>query len=54
MGRNFIPVRQQEQSPESSTGKFSKQWPEPQRFPQFLDKMGKMMSENYDWSARHR
>ena len=51
MGRNFIPVRQQEQSPESSTGKFSKQWPEPQRFPQFLDKMGKMMSEDYDWSA---
>jgi pimeloyl-ACP methyl ester carboxylesterase len=33
------------------TGKFSKRWPEPQRFPQFLDKMGKMMSENYDWSA---
>jgi pimeloyl-ACP methyl ester carboxylesterase len=32
-------------------GKFSKQWPEPQRFPQFLDKMGKMMSEDYDWSA---
>ena len=23
-------------------GKLSKQWPEPQRFPQFLDKMGKM------------
>src|SRR6266699_4534987 len=33
------------------TGKFSKQWPEPQRFPQFLDKMGKVMSEDYDWSA---
>jgi len=33
------------------TGNFSKQWPEPQRFPQFLDKMGKMMSEDYDWSA---
>jgi hypothetical protein len=32
-------------------GKFSKQWPEPERFPQFLDKMGKMMSEDYDWSA---
>jgi pimeloyl-ACP methyl ester carboxylesterase len=24
------------------TGKFSKQWPEPHRFPQFLDKVGKM------------
>ena len=33
------------------TGEFSKQWPEPQRFPQFLDKMAKMMSEDDDWSA---
>jgi pimeloyl-ACP methyl ester carboxylesterase len=33
------------------TGQFSRQWPEPHRFPQFLDKMGKMMSEDYDWSA---
>ena len=36
---------------QTPTGKFSTQWPEPQRFPQFLDKMGKMMSEDYDWSA---
>lgn len=36
---------------QTPTGKFSKQWPEPQRFPQFLDKMGKMMREEYDWSA---
>jgi pimeloyl-ACP methyl ester carboxylesterase len=36
---------------QTPTGKFSKQWPEPQRFPQFLDKLGKMMSEDYDWSA---
>jgi pimeloyl-ACP methyl ester carboxylesterase len=33
------------------TGQLSQQWPEPQRFPQFLDKMGRMMSEDYDWSA---
>jgi pimeloyl-ACP methyl ester carboxylesterase len=33
------------------TGKFSTEWPEPLRFPQFLDKMGKMLSEDYDWSA---
>src|ERR1700751_4191491 len=33
------------------TGKFSKRWPEPQRFPQFLDKMEQMMSEDYNWSA---
>src|SRR5438477_137879 len=36
---------------QTPTGKLSKQWPEPQRFPQFPDKFGKMMSENYDWSA---
>jgi pimeloyl-ACP methyl ester carboxylesterase len=36
---------------QTPTGKLSKQWPEPQRFPRFLDKMGKMMSEDYDWSA---
>lgn len=36
---------------QTPTGTFSKQWPEPQRFPQFLDKFGRMMSEDYDWSA---
>jgi pimeloyl-ACP methyl ester carboxylesterase len=36
---------------QTSTGKFSKQWPEPQRFPQFLDKIGKMLGASYDWSA---
>ena len=36
---------------QTPTGKFSKQWPEPQRFPHFLDKLGKLMSEDYDWSA---
>lgn len=33
------------------TGKLASAWPEPERFPKFLDKMGKMMSEDYDWSA---
>jgi pimeloyl-ACP methyl ester carboxylesterase len=36
---------------QTPTGKLSMHWPEPQRFPQFLDKFGKMMSEDYDWSA---
>lgn len=36
---------------QTPTGKFSKQWPEPEHFPQFLDKMGKMMGTSYDWSA---
>src|SRR5215469_2887744 len=30
---------------QTPTGKLSKQWLEPEQFPQFLDKMGKMMSE---------
>ena len=36
---------------QTPTGKFSKQWPQPQRFPHFLEKLGKLMSEDYDWSA---
>jgi pimeloyl-ACP methyl ester carboxylesterase len=32
------------------TGKLSTLWPEPHRFPQFLDKMGQLLSEDYDWS----
>jgi pimeloyl-ACP methyl ester carboxylesterase len=36
---------------QTPTGKFSREWPEPQRFPQFLDKMGKMLGASYDWSA---
>ena len=36
---------------QTPTGKYSKAWKEPQRFPQLLDKMGKMLGEDYDWSA---
>jgi pimeloyl-ACP methyl ester carboxylesterase len=36
---------------QTPTGKLSKQWPEPQRFPRFLDKMGTLLGESYDWSA---
>jgi pimeloyl-ACP methyl ester carboxylesterase len=36
---------------QTPTGKLSQQWPEPQLLPGFLDKMGKLMSEDYDWSA---
>jgi pimeloyl-ACP methyl ester carboxylesterase len=32
-------------------GQLARQWPEPQRFPQFLDKMGKLLTQDYDWSA---
>ena len=33
------------------TGQLSKQWPEPDRFPGFLDKMGKLLGADYDWST---
>lgn len=32
-------------------GKLAASWPEPERFPKFLDKFGKMMAEDYDWEA---
>jgi pimeloyl-ACP methyl ester carboxylesterase len=36
---------------QTPTGKLSQQWPQPRRFPQFLDKLGRLMGEDYDWSA---
>ena len=33
------------------TGQLSKEWPEPDRFPEFLDKFGRMMGTPYDWST---
>lgn len=33
------------------TGKLSREWPEPDRFPKFLDNLGKMMGEKFDLSA---
>jgi len=50
-GMSQVGAAMAENMMQTPTGKFSKEWPEPQRFPQFLDKMGKMMSEDYDWSA---
>ncbi|MET0388083.1 MAG: alpha/beta hydrolase [Polyangiales bacterium] len=32
-------------------GKLAAQWPDPSRFPKFLDKMGEMMGGDYDWTA---
>src|SRR5438105_11994757 len=50
-GMGNISAAMAESMMQTPTGKFSEQWPEPQRFPQFLDKMGKMMVASYDWSA---
>ena len=49
MGR--VSASMAENMMQTPTGRLSQQWPKPQRFPQFLDKMGKLMSEDYDWSA---
>jgi pimeloyl-ACP methyl ester carboxylesterase len=49
MGR--VSAAMAENMMQTPTGKFSTQWPEPQRFRQFLDKTGKMMGASYDWSA---
>lgn len=50
-GMSQIGAAMAENVMQTPTGRLSKQWPEPQRFPEFLDKMGKMMSVDYDWSA---
>jgi pimeloyl-ACP methyl ester carboxylesterase len=50
-GMSQIGASMAENMMRTPTGQLSQQWPEPQRFPQFLEKMGKMMSEGYDWSA---
>jgi pimeloyl-ACP methyl ester carboxylesterase len=50
-GMAHISAAMAEDMMNTPTGKFSEHWPEPQRFPQFLDKMGTMMGASYDWSA---
>lgn len=32
----------------------SRDWPQPERFPRFLDKMGALMAKDYDWSPEIR
>jgi hypothetical protein len=32
-------------------GKLAQTWPQPARFPQFLDKMGALLSQEHDWSS---
>jgi pimeloyl-ACP methyl ester carboxylesterase len=39
---------------ETPTGVAARDWPQPERFPRFLDKLGAMMTESYDWSAEIR
>ena len=50
-GMGNVSAAMAENMMQTLTGKFSAKWPEPQRFPQFLDKMGKMMGAFYDWAT---
>jgi pimeloyl-ACP methyl ester carboxylesterase len=36
------------------TGAATRDWPQPERFPHFLNKLGALLAENYDWSAEIR
>lgn len=36
---------------QTPTGKLSREWPQPERLPKFLDRFGRLMGEDYDWSA---
>jgi len=50
-GMGQVSAAMAENMMQTPTGQLSRQWPEPRRFARFLDKMGKLMSEDYDWSA---
>lgn len=50
-GMSQVGAQMAENMLHTPTGKLSREWSEPQRFPQFLDKMGKLLGEDYDWSA---
>jgi pimeloyl-ACP methyl ester carboxylesterase len=50
-GMSQVSAAMAENMMRTPAGKLSQAWPEPERFPQFLDKMGRMLSASYDWSA---
>lgn len=50
LGMSQVDASMAESLKDTPTGKFAREWPEPDRFPTFLDKMGDMMGESYDWS----
>jgi pimeloyl-ACP methyl ester carboxylesterase len=39
---------------QTPVGMASLDWPQPERFPRFLDKMGALMAKDYDWSTEIR
>ncbi len=50
-GMGEVSAAMAENMMQTPTGQLSRAWPEPQRFPLFLDKMGRMLGASYDWSA---
>jgi pimeloyl-ACP methyl ester carboxylesterase len=50
-GMSQVDASLAEQMMQTPTGRMSKQWPEPHRFPRLLDKLGRLLSEDYDWSV---
>jgi pimeloyl-ACP methyl ester carboxylesterase len=50
-GMSQVGAAMADQLTQTPTAKYAKAWKEPQRFPQFLDKVGNMLGEDYDWSA---
>lgn len=54
VGMGHVNASMAEQMKETPTAIASRNWSQPERFPQFLDKMGEMMALDYDWSDEIR
>ena len=53
-GMAQVSSKMAEQLMQTPVGIASRDWPQPERFPRFLDKMGALMAKDYDWSAEIR
>jgi pimeloyl-ACP methyl ester carboxylesterase len=53
-GMAQVDARMADRLRETPTGIAARDWPQPNRFPQFLDKLGAMLRAHYDWSAEIR
>ena len=53
-GMAHVNSKMAEQLMQTPVGIASRAWPQPERFPRFLDKMGALMAKDYDWSAEIR
>jgi pimeloyl-ACP methyl ester carboxylesterase len=53
-GMAQVSSKMAEQLMQTPVGMATRDWPQPERFPRFLDKMGALMAQDYDWSAEIR